>query len=452
MTRKGKKRDLTVSGKTKTPNLNRTGMGAGAAILAILAWFTGGISWESVLEWIKTIAIAGGLALTARWAIGEPYKIPSGSMEPTLHGDARFLRGDRVFVNKWIYGLRFPFNHARIPFLGKPLDYATRRIFRGADPKRWEIVVFKSVEKNAKHGTLVKRIVGLPGERVLIHEGKIFINGKPLTLPEDMPKICYTREGRYGVIPADEFTVIPPDHYFVLGDNSSASRDGRYWGWVPNEHILGRVSCIAWPPNRWRDFTGFSKTLWWRTLVALLLATLCWRIFLGQSWKVLGVSPDRELEQGDHLYISKISWGLPVPFKSLRLFRCRMPKRGTMVLYKSPVPNQYNEMSIGRVAALPGEKVQIKDGKLFINDEPMSNGPFREPIPSSASDISSLYGRSAAKEYSQVPPEHVFIISTAGDAGRDGRALGWTHKNLLKGEIKFIWLPVKRIKKFTLDT
>ncbi len=420
------------------------GPGTGTTALGALVWLANGMPWNTVLEWLKTLALAGGLALTARWAIGEPYKIPSGSMEPTLHGDARFLRGDRVFVNKWIYGLRFPFNHARIPFLGKPLDYASRRIFRGATPKRWEIVVFKSVEKNAKHGTLVKRIVGLPGERVQIREGKIYINGEPLTLPDSMPNIYYTREGRYGVLTTDEFSLIPPDHYFVLGDNSSASRDGRYWGWVPNEHILGRVSCIAWPPNRWRDFTGFSRTWWWRCVLVVLSLFLVWRLFLGQSFPVLETMPDGDFAPGDHLYIDRVVFGIPIPFVGLRLTRGRPPKRGELVLYRVEIPGQGKTFLLGRVAGLPGERILIKNGTLTVDGRSVESFPFNSRLEEKLSGIVAPYGRSTSKEYSVVPSEHVFVLSVQNDGTRDSRALGWIPFSSLVGVARAVWWSPRR--------
>lgn len=444
MGRKRDRRERGGSGLMKGADVKgKARVGVGAALLGLAAWFTGGLTWDNALEWIKTLAVAGGLALTARWAIGEPYKIPSGSMEPTLHGDARFMRGDRVFVNKWVYGLRFPFNHARIPFTSIQLDYAKRRLFQGAAPERWDIVVFKSVEKNAKHGTLVKRVVGLPGERVHIENGRLFINGKPIDLPEHVPDIHFTREGRYGILPSDEFSLIPPDHYFLLGDNSGASRDGRYWGWVPNEHILGRVSCIAWPPARWRDFTGFSRTWWWRTLVAFLALIIIWRLLFGRSWRVHGPPPDADLAQGDHLYVDRLALGVPVPFSSMRFGRVKTPSRGRLVLYKAPPRDGAPDLLLGRVAGFPGERISFEDGVLHIDGAPAAASPFdtrRFP----AGDFPAPFGRSKSKEYSQAPPGHVFIVADRAEAGQDGRTLGWTPMGALVGVVKAVWWPPRR--------
>lgn len=292
----------------------------------------GPLNSKNALSWLFIIVLVLGI----RWLLFENYTIPTGSMEPTLHGDMRWLRGDRVAVNKFIYGPRAPFTHTRLCHLWRP--------------QRWEIVVFKAVGPDSEHGTLVKRIVGLPGERIHIRDGKILVNGHPVEPPPELQGILnyttvlgtdladvhlfalklaaenlqdpdlnprnkgvrdlygelaelrerlngadpekmdkkaaeehfsslskvsqdilielYVRKVsakyplRYGILPDDEFSVVPPDCYLVCGDNSLDSADGRVFGWLPEGHILGRVSCIWWPVPRWRDFTGFSKT-WW---------------------------------------------------------------------------------------------------------------------------------------------------------------------------------------------
>ena len=117
-------------------------------ILGAILWFTAGMTRRQIFEWLRSAAIALFVALAIRWALVEPYRIPSGSMETTLHGDPGFGKGDRVFVNKWFYGIRFPFMN--------------KRMWTGSPPERWDLVVFMSVEEDAFHKTLVKRIVGMP--------------------------------------------------------------------------------------------------------------------------------------------------------------------------------------------------------------------------------------------------------------------------------------------------
>ena len=140
-------------------------------------------TWGSTIkEWVKSILIAIVLALFIRWPVIEPFKIPSGSMEPT------FYDGDRIFVNKFVYGIRFPFNGFRIPYTTKTTWYADDRIFRGADPQRWDVVVFKSVEHDVQHDILVKRIVGLPVSE-LLSEGVLCTR---MASPSNFLKKCPT--------------------------------------------------------------------------------------------------------------------------------------------------------------------------------------------------------------------------------------------------------------------
>ncbi len=312
----------------------------------VIVGITGPWTARNGLAWLVLILAV----LAVRWLLFEPYKIPTGSMEPTLHGDMRFFRGDRVGANKLIYG-------PRVPFMNE-------RIFHLAEPERWDIVVFRTVQKDAVHKTLVKRIVGLPGERIHIQDGKICVNGKPVDPPEPLRGILYytsefspteqqldrfilymaragasvlenapqdyairvlalelerVRDGlggrdpellspeemkslarelnpvsrqivgqffraqqesqyplRYGILPSDEYSLVPENCYLVCGDNSGDSADGRVFGWLPNDNILGRAFCIWWPLGRMRDLTGFSRTWWGMGLLygipALLVA------------------------------------------------------------------------------------------------------------------------------------------------------------------------------------
>ncbi len=86
----------------------------GALVLGIVEWSLGRMSPDAAWEWNKSLIFALGLATLIRWPIAEPYRIPSGSMETTLHGDPAFGKGDRVFVNKFVYGVRYPFMNKRI--------------------------------------------------------------------------------------------------------------------------------------------------------------------------------------------------------------------------------------------------------------------------------------------------------------------------------------------------
>ncbi|MBI2435212.1 MAG: signal peptidase I [Candidatus Hydrogenedentes bacterium] len=255
-------------------------------LVRFLMALTGPWNRESVLSLVKLVV----LILFIKGCIIDQYSIPSGSMEPTLHGDERFLRGDRVLVNKWLYGPRIPFT--------------TIRLWDWAEPKRWDIVVFKPVKGASNHPILIKRVVGLPGERVRIAGGGIEVNGERLEFPASLPPGQYycndldilqraltaptpqerryweaVREQyplRYGVREEDQYLVVPKDHYLMLGDNSLESVDSRVFGWVPRHHVYGRAFGMWWPWPRRQDFTGFSHTWWGKLLLygipALLLA------------------------------------------------------------------------------------------------------------------------------------------------------------------------------------
>ncbi len=164
-------------------------------------------------DWVQSLVFAGVVALFIRTFFIQVYKIPTGSMVPTLK------IGDHVFVNKVVYKLR--------------------------PPKRGEVIVFLYPKNTRK--TFVKRLIGLPQERVKIEDGKIYINGKVI---KDIPQIAqryYYAEGPYG----EKEVKIPPHCYYVLGDNTTNSNDSRFWGFVPEKYLVGKAILIWWPPWRW---------------------------------------------------------------------------------------------------------------------------------------------------------------------------------------------------------
>ena len=177
-------------------------------------------------EWVESIAIAVILALLIRAFIVQAFKIPSGSMIPT------FSIGDRIFVNKFIYGAKVPFTNFRLP--------AVR------EPKRGDIIVFISPEDPKKD--FVKRLIAIGGQTIEIRDGKIYIDGKYADEPSSIRGVYYYNSGDYGK--EGQVITVPKDSYYALGDNSASSRDSRYWAFVPKNNLLGKVICIYWPLYR----------------------------------------------------------------------------------------------------------------------------------------------------------------------------------------------------------
>ena len=186
----------------------------------------GPLTKENALSWLQSIVIAVVLALFIRHFFFEPFRIPSGSMESTL------LIGDKILVNKFILGMRIPFTYKK--FL----------VFR--KPARGDIVVFRFPDGEGKD--IVKRVVGLPGERIKISdEGHILVNGTAVTSPPFIANNRYYNHRTYGPYGTTREVTVPEDSYFLLGDNSKHSRDGRARGFVPLSHIKGKVLCVWWP-------------------------------------------------------------------------------------------------------------------------------------------------------------------------------------------------------------
>ena len=179
-------------------------------------------------EWVKPVLVALILALFIRTFIAQPFKIPTSSMVPT------FVPGDRIFVNKFIYGAKVPYTNIKFP--------------RMREPERGDIIVFRSPVEPSKF--LVKRLAGLPGETIEIKNNRLWINGKVIEEPLTFKKIVYYNRGEYGK--KGEVTEIPDGCYFALGDNSLNSIDSRYWGFVPQKNLAGKVFLIHWPAKRIR--------------------------------------------------------------------------------------------------------------------------------------------------------------------------------------------------------
>ena len=209
---------------------------------------TGGLG-----ETISVIVQALLLALVIRTFLFQPFSIPSGSMRPTL------LEGDYLFVTKWAYG----YSHYSLPF--SP-DIFSGRIW-GAEPNRGDVVVFKFPPDPSVD--YIKRVVGLPGDKIQMKDGQLFINGVGVPREKvgqiDNPDITEVnrpvdvyRETLPNGITYDTLDLtqnglgdntrefdVPPGHYFMMGDNRDNSSDSRFSvGFVPYENLVGRANII----------------------------------------------------------------------------------------------------------------------------------------------------------------------------------------------------------------
>lgn len=422
----------TRSGEDVTDLKRYSALGAVAS--GVLFCYLSSLPKEDALAWVRSGAAALVVAFVFRWAVGEPYRIPSPSMEPTLLGDDRAFRGDRVWVNKWWYGVKWPFSNTRI--------------FHLHAPQRWDIVVFNSVEKDAKHPVLVKRIAGLPGERIQIRGGKLYVNGEPIPLGPGMETVEYTSgswQMKYGVDPADEHAIVPPGHYLVLGDNSSNSRDGRYFGWLPSENIVGRVNCVWWPISSWKDFTGFTRTLMWRGVVGLLVLWILVRLFAGRSYPAYAA----DQKTIDHYWVNFLAYGLRIPFLARYALRWALPQRGDLVLYEikgDGIPP--GALVAARVAGLPGESVSLVGGQWTINGAPLDAKAW--PTVS----VYTLGGGPVAPiepRYTEVTlrAQEYFLLADdpADPEPYDSRVLGAAPLSAIQGRIICRWWPRHRMQR-----
>ena len=181
-------------------------------------------------EYAEAAAIAVLLALLIRTFVVQAFKIPSGSMEPTL------LVGDHILVNKFVYGVKIPFIRSTMVPVSKP--------------KRNDVVVFIYPVDTSKD--FIKRVIGLPGERIEIIGRNILIDGKPIDDKHGSYSSLAPRNSNTGIESKFGPVIVPKGHYFVMGDNRDHSYDSRFWGFVPSESIKGKAFIIYWSWPHWK--------------------------------------------------------------------------------------------------------------------------------------------------------------------------------------------------------
>ncbi len=183
------------------------------------------------------------ILIGVRWSFADQYRVPTGSMEPTIH------IGDHVFINKMAYSVKIPFTEIRA--------------LQTSEPARGDIVVFVSPDDSSMN--LIKRLIAVPGDHVQIENGIVSINGSPIEGSENieaqllqtsaseffyreklgLAEYQVKRLPHYVRPERIEFTV-PADRFFFMGDNRDNSHDGRYFGLIPRESLKGRALGVLW--------------------------------------------------------------------------------------------------------------------------------------------------------------------------------------------------------------
>ena len=191
---------------------------------------------SSLRENVEAILIAIVLALLIRTFVVQAFKIPSGSMKATLQ------IGDHILVNKFAYGVKFPY--LKVPFWGKTDHHYGKTIIPLGKPKRGDIIVFKFPEDPEKD--FIKRVIGVAGDVVHIRNKKVYVNEKPIedtygihTDNHIMPRNLQPRD-YFGPV------TVPEDKVFVMGDNRDHSYDSRFWGFVDLDALKGKAFIIYW--------------------------------------------------------------------------------------------------------------------------------------------------------------------------------------------------------------
>ena len=202
---------------------------------------------STLREYFESIVIAVILALFVRTWVVQAFKIPTGSMENNL------LIGDHLLVNKFVFG--------------PTASGVERTLLPVRDIRRGDIVVFKYPDEPERD--FIKRVIGLPGDVIELKSKKVYVNGQG----QDEPYVHFLTPAAIGseVTSADVRenygpVTVPPEQYFVMGDNRDNSQDSRYWGYLPRHYVKGKALMIYWSYEGGDLGSIFTKVRWERLL------------------------------------------------------------------------------------------------------------------------------------------------------------------------------------------
>ena len=229
-----------------------------AAEVGSRPWLTGWLRDIVRNDTVQTVFFAFAIAMAVRVVAFEPFNIPSGSMRPTL------LEGDYLFVSKYSYGYsRYSFPFGLVPFNGRIWE---------SPVERGDVAVFRNPQDLSQD--YIKRIVGLPGDRIQVKQGILHINGEPVqrqriedyelrpgrlvpqyleTLPNGRVHRIVEEKGDSGYSDTTREFVVPERHYFAMGDNRDNSADSRAIGYIPAENLIGRAEILFFSLNVGRN-------------------------------------------------------------------------------------------------------------------------------------------------------------------------------------------------------
>jgi signal peptidase I len=219
--------------------------------------------------WVKSIALALVLWFIIQAFFIKSYRIDSGSMEPTLY------ENDFLFINRAVYGAQVPFTNLHTP--------------KFRDPRRGELIVLRGIEFDSL--TIVKRVIGIAGDTLAMRSDSLFRNGQyveepyrklidPMAqMPAAQRQIArrWQRPHLVNGQASEDFLpglrnwgpfVVPENHLFVMGDNRDASHDGRAWGFLPRNHVIGHPLFIyfSYDPDSWSPLPFITAIRWGRLL------------------------------------------------------------------------------------------------------------------------------------------------------------------------------------------